>query len=133
MNKNSFKSIGAILGGFVAVAVLSIFTDSVLESAGIFPPIGTGIFSTWMLLLALIYRCAYTVIGGYVTASLAPDRPLRHAIILGIIGTIAATIGAIAGWDLSQHWYPIALVVTALPCTWLGGKVKTKTSEVNKR
>ena len=48
LNKNSFKSIGAILAGFVAVAVLSIVTDSVLESAGIFPPIGTGIFSSWM-------------------------------------------------------------------------------------
>lgn len=40
LNKNSFKSIGAILAGFVAVAVLSIVTDSVLESAGIFLPIG---------------------------------------------------------------------------------------------
>jgi hypothetical protein len=125
MNKTTLKGIGAILAGFITVFILSIGTDSVLESVGIFPPLGT-VFNTWMLLLALIYRCAYTVAGGYITAMLAPGRPMRHAINLGIIGIIAATLGAAAGWNLSQHWYPIALIVTALPCTWLGGKLKTK-------
>ncbi|MGB8216689.1 MAG: hypothetical protein WCE94_05230 [Candidatus Methanoperedens sp.] len=125
MNKIIFKSVGAILAGFIAVFVLSIGTDFVLETLGVFPPPGT-VFTPWMLMLALVYRCAYTVVGGYVTAMLAPDRPMRHAIILGIIGIIAATLGAAAGWNLSQHWYPIALIVTGLPCTWLGGKLKTK-------
>jgi len=117
MNKTMFKSIGAVLTGFILVFILSIITDYVLESAGIFPPIGTGIFNTWMLFLALVYRSTYTVLGGFITAKLAPDRPMRHAIILGIIGVIAATIGSIAGWDLSQHWYPISLIIIALPCT----------------
>jgi len=126
MNKTTLKSIGAILAGFITVLILSIGTDSVLESVGVFPPPVQGLFTTWMLMLALVYRCAYTVLGGYVTASLAPDRPMRHAITLGIIGIIAATLGAIAGWNLSQHWYPIALIITGLPCTWLGAKLKTK-------
>ncbi len=128
MNKTTLKSVGAILAGFITVFVLSIGTDSVLESVGIFPPPGTGLFTPWMLMLALVYRCAYTVAGGYVTATLAPDRPMRHAIILGIIGIIAATLGAAAGWNLSQHWYPIALIITGLPCTWLGGKLETKSN-----
>lgn len=126
MNKTIFKSIGAILAGFITVFVLSIVTDFLLETLGVFPPQVQGLFTTWMLMLALVYRCAYTVAGGYITASQAPDRPMRHAIILGIIGIIAATLGAAAGWNLSQHWYPIALIVTGLPCTWLGGKLKTK-------
>ena len=126
MSKNTFKSIGAILAGFVTVFVLSTATDYVLESIGIFPPQSEGLFVTWMLLLALIYRCIYTVAGGYVTAALAPNRPMRHALILGIIGTVAATLGVVVGWNLSQHWYPIALVVTAIPCTWLGGRLRTK-------
>jgi len=125
MNKRTFKSIGAILAGFIAVFVLSIATDVVLEKLGVFPPQNEpASYVGWMLMLALIYRCAYTVLGGYITATLAPDRPMRHAITLGIIGVIAATLGAIAGWNLSQHWYPIALIITGLPCTWLGGKLK---------
>ena len=79
-----------------------------------------------MLILALAYRCVYTIAGGYVTAMMAPNRPMRHAIILGIVGIVAGTIGVVIAWDLSPHWYPIALVITALPCTWLGGKLKNK-------
>lgn len=120
------KSIGAVFAGFLTVVILSIVTDTILEALNIFPPLGQGLFITWMLVVALIYRCIYTVAGGYVTASLAPDKPMRHVIILGIIGIVAGSAGVVVGWNLSQHWYPIALVVTAMPCTWFGGKLKTR-------
>ena len=120
------KSIGAILVGVIAIVVLSVITDMILEKSGIFPPPEQGLFVPWMLMLALIYRCIYAVAGGYITATLAPNKPMLHAIILGVIGIVASAFGAIAAWNLSAHWYPIALVITALPCTWLGGKLKTK-------
>ncbi len=126
MNKSIFKSIGAVLAGFIAVVVLSVATDFALEALGIFPPPGQGLFIAWMLMLALIYRSIYAVAGGYVTAMVAPNRPMRHAIILGIIGLVVSIFGAIVAWDRSAHWYPLALIITALPCTWLGGKLKTK-------
>lgn len=66
------KSIGAVLVGFFTVVVLSIGTDRILESAGIFPPPMGGLFVTWMLTLALLYRTIYTVLAGYITAKLAP-------------------------------------------------------------
>jgi hypothetical protein len=120
------KSIGAILVGVIAIVVLSVITDMILEKSGIFPSPEQGIFVPWMLILALIYRCIYAVAGGYTTATLAPNKPMLHAIILGVIGIVASAFGAIAAWNLSAHWYPIALVITALPCTWLGDKLKTK-------
>ncbi len=126
MNKDTFKSIGAVLAGFVTVFVLSSLTDFILETLDIFPSQQGSLFVTWMLVFALIYRCVFTVIGGYVTAMLSPNNPLRHAIVLGAIGIVAATAGTIVGWNLSAHWYPIALVITALPCTWLGGKLRAK-------
>lgn len=123
---STLKSIGAILAGFIVVVLLSIGTDFILESLGIFPSPDQGLFITWMLMLAFAYRFIYTVLGGYATASLAPSAPMKHVRILGIIGTIAGTIGVFVGWNLSDHWYPIALAVTAYPSTWLGGKLKTK-------
>ena len=120
----TMKRIGAVLAGFLTVVILSTATDFLLESLGIFPPIGQGLFITWMLILAFIYRSVYTVLGGYITAKLAPDRPMRHAIILGIVGIVAGSIGVVAGWNMSAHWYPIALVIGALPCTWFGGKLR---------
>lgn len=38
MNMNTFKSIGAVVAGFLTVVVLSVGTDFILESLGIFPP-----------------------------------------------------------------------------------------------
>ncbi len=124
---NILRSIGALLAGFITVVLLSIGTDFVLITLGVFPRFEEpGLYSGWMLLFALIYRSIYTVAGGYVTAMLAPNRPMRHAIILGLLGIVAGTLGAIANWEktaVSTAWYPIVLIIAALPCTWLGGKL----------
>jgi len=69
-------------------------------------------------LLALSYRILYTVAGGYVTASLSPHSPMRNVVVVGILGFIAGTAGAIAAInvaDLGPKWYPIALALTAFP------------------
>jgi len=124
MNKNTFRSISAILAGFITVFILSVVTDLVLEKLGVFPPqTEPGAYTWWMLLLALIYRSIYSVTGFYLTAMLAPNRPMRHAITLGIIGAVFAALGAMANWDRSANWYPVLLVLVTLPCAWLGGKL----------
>ena len=128
MNKTILKSIGAVVAGFITVVILSTVTDTILEKLGIFPSPQEGLFITWMLVVAFLYRSLYTVIGGYVTAWLAPNRPMRHVTILGIIGTIAGILGIIAGWNLSDHWYPIAIAATGFLFVWVGGKIKIKTS-----
>lgn len=126
-SKNIPKSIGAVLAGFIVVVILSIGTDIILETLGILPPqTQPEAYVWWMLLVALIYRTIYTVMGGYVTAKLSPQRPMKHAVILGILGTVAGTAGAAANWNLGNHWYPVALAVLALPSTWWGGKLYAK-------
>lgn len=133
--KTMVKSFGAIFAGFIAVGVLSVATDAVLEAIGIFPNFEevskTGFNTPWMVWFAFSYRSIYTVLGGYLTAKLAPDRPMWHAIILGLLGTLAATGGAIATipLNLGPMWYPIALAVTALPLIVVGAKLATKKSK----
>jgi len=120
---NTARSIGSVIAGIMTNVILSVVVDSILEAAGIFPPPSQGLFVTWMLALALAYRCVFAVAGGYVTARLAPANPMRHVTILACVGIVLGTIGVFVGWDLSPHWYPIALVITAFPCTWFGGKL----------
>ncbi len=121
------KSIGAVLAGFMAVVILSIVTDFIVESLKFFPPANQSTaYVWWMLLIALIYRTLYTVVGGYVTALLAPNKPIRHTVILGIVGIIAGILGTVANWNMGNQWYPIMLVVLALPSTWLGGRLFAK-------
>lgn len=127
----TLKSVGAVLAGFITVAVLSTGMDWVMEHTGVFPPVSDqGLFITWMLVLAFVYRSVFTVIGGYVTALLAPDRVMRHVFALGILGTLGGIAGVIVGWNLSHHWYPIALAVTGFPLVWIGGKLKMRSVEV---
>lgn len=125
---NVLKGIGAILAGMIFIVFTHTATDYVLESLGIFTQPSEGFHTTWMVVTATIYRSIYTIGGGYITAALAPDPPMRYVLILGIIGTVLGTLGAIATIPLgiAPIWYPIALAVLALPCVWLGGRLRTK-------
>jgi len=116
------RSIGAVLAGFVAVVVLSIGTDAALVAVKIFPPLDQPtLFTTPLLLLATVYRSIYSIVGSYLAARLAPNRPMRHALALGALGFVSATAGAIIMRDRGPAWYPIALIVFAMPCAWVGG------------
>jgi hypothetical protein len=116
------RSAGAVLLGFVVVVVLSLGTDQVLHVLRVYPPWGEPMREPGLNLLALAYRCVYTVLGMYLTARFAPHSPMRHALVAGAIGTAIGAAGAIATipLDLGPAWYPIAIAVTALPCAWLG-------------
>ena len=122
------KGIGAILAGIIFIVVSHTGTDFVLEKLGIFPPPEQGFHVTWMVVTATLYRSIFTVVGGYITAALAPDPPMRYVLILGLIGLAVSTLAAIATipMKLGPSWYPIALAALALPCVWLGGKLRTK-------
>jgi hypothetical protein len=118
------RRIAAMLAGLLAIFILSLGTDVLLHAAGIFPPIGQSM-SDSLCLLATAYRAVYGVAGCYITARLAPDRPMAHPLTLGLIGVVLSAAGAVATWNhqppLGPHWYPLALIATSLPCAWLGG------------
>ncbi|MGH8177783.1 MAG: hypothetical protein ACREV5_16125 [Steroidobacter sp.] len=123
-----WRSIGAVLAGLIAVFVLSLGTDQVLHVLDVYPPWGQPMHEAGLNLLALAYRLAFAVLGSYIAARLAPHAPMRHALILGFIGLVLSAAGAIAAipMDIGPSWYPIALVLTALPCAWLGGLLQVR-------
>jgi hypothetical protein len=119
----TFRSIRAVAVGFGTVALVSTLVDVILHAAGVYPPWGEPI-GDGLAALAAAYRAVITIGGGYLTARLAPNRPLAHAVVLGVVGFVAAAASTAATWNLQlgPHWYPLALVATALPCTWIGGR-----------
>ena len=120
------KSIGAVLAGILVGAVLSLGTDVVLHAARVFQPWDQPA-SNALLLLATPYRTVYSVAGSYITARLAPNRPMLHALVLGVLGLAVSILGTVVTWNKSPafgpHWYPVALVVLAMPQCWVGGKL----------
>ena len=129
MNKNISKSIAALLAGFAVVVVLSLGTDVVLHALHVYPPWGASMVGfEGTLLLATIYRTIFGVIGSYITARLAPDRPMGHALVGGAIGVALRIAGAAGTWNkgpaFGPHWYSLALIALAMPQSWLGGKFR---------
>jgi hypothetical protein len=117
-----------MLAGVATNVVPAVATDAAMHSLGVFPPLQSPEqFTSPLCLIALAYRCVYGVAGGFLTARLAPIHPLAHAIALGGIGVVASTAGAIAMWGVGPNWYPIALVISALPCSWWGAKLASST------
>jgi hypothetical protein len=124
------RSIGVLLAGFLTVVILSLGTDQVLHVLNVYPPWGQPMHQPALNLLALSYRIIYTIMGNYFTARLAPQSPMRHVWILGFIGLFLGTMGAIATvpMNLGPAWYPIAIALTALPCSWAGGALYQRTA-----
>jgi hypothetical protein len=58
---------------------------------------------------------------------------MAHAMLLGWVGLALSALGVVVTWNLGPgygpRWYPISLVVTALPCAWLGGKLAMRSAE----
>lgn len=108
------------MAGFATVFALSSAADAVLHLAGYYPNDGTA-GSDPQLAVALTYRTGDTVLGGWIAARLAPANAMRHALILGVIGTLAGVVGVFAAWSLGHHWYAVSLAVLSIPSTTLGG------------
>ena len=119
----NWKSVRAVVAGVLFIIVVTTLVDFMLHRAGVYQPMGQPITDS-LAVLATAYRIVISIAGAYLTAHLAPDRPMRHAIILGIVGIVLGPIGLLTTWtlNLGPHWYPVALVVLALPQCWAGGR-----------
>lgn len=123
------RSVAAVILGIVAAIALTLATDFLLHAIGLFPPLGQPVPDR-LLLLATAYRALYGIAASYLTARLAPYRPMAHALVGGAFGFLASLAGAIATWNsgpaFGPHWYPVALVVLALPQAGLGGWLRLR-------
>jgi hypothetical protein len=120
------RSVAAVVAGLVTIVVTHSAMDAVMHATGVFPPAGE-VMSGGLFALAATYRLVLEVVGAGITARLAPQRPLKHALVLGSIGALAALAGLLAtlgrGPEFGPLWYPLVLVLTSLPCCWLGAKL----------
>lgn len=117
------RSVLAILAGFAAVIVLSFGTDAILHAFKLYD----DRMSDPLFMVAAVYRTIYGVVGSYITARVAPYAPMAHSLTGGVIGFVLSILGMAASWahpEMGPHWYPVALVITALPGAWTGGRIR---------
>src|SRR3989442_1900640 len=121
--RRRWRSVGAVVAGFVVVFVLSVGTDQVLHVLKVYPPWGEPMAGA-LYVMATAYRIVYTILGGYITARLAPDAPVRHALILGLVGLVAGPPRGMVNIAKAQLRPPLAPLSGAgprPPRCWAGG------------
>jgi hypothetical protein len=128
-SKRILRRVGAVIAGLLVVGILDNTIDLIMHGTGIYPPWFQPM-RTSLWLLATGYRTVDGILGGYVVARLAPDRPVAHALVLGIIGIVLSTGGVVATWskgpEFGPKWYPLTLVAIALPCALIGGLIRAR-------
>jgi uncharacterized BrkB/YihY/UPF0761 family membrane protein len=126
MSKGTLRSIGAVFAGFALLVILSMITDAILEKTGVMKTEPFADNPVWLILIIVLYRTIFNTLGCYLTARLAPNKPMKHAMILGMIGVVLTMLGLIAMWDVPPRWYPISLILLTLPAAWFGGRLAVK-------
>ena len=120
----SGKSVWAVVAGVLFIIVVTTLVDILLHAIRVYPPMNQPIDDA-LAALATAYRVVISVGGAWLTARLAPGNPMKHALALGAVGVVLGLVGLAATWNLGlgPRWYPIALVVLAVPQCWAGGRL----------
>ncbi len=121
--KSILKSIGAIIAGMIAGASLAILSDYIMAATGLMHMERFKDTPSHIVLIVILYRFVFNTAGCYLTARLAPSKPMLHALALGIIGLLLSLIGIFFMWDQATPFYNIAIMLISLPSAWLGGKL----------
>jgi hypothetical protein len=99
----------AIAAGFACMALLTavttLLTRWLVPSWARMPPSRTA------QLFNLVASCLYGVLGGRLTATIAPISPLVHSLILAIIVLLVSTLAASELRGQALGFYPLALAV----------------------
>lgn len=119
---SAVRSVGAVFAGLLTTFLATTLVDVALHATHVFPA-WTERMSDVLFVLALAYRLPLNAFGSYVTARLAPARAMAHALALGAVGTVFATIGALAMGQHGPAWYSVANIACALPCAWAGARL----------
>ena len=119
------RSIAAVVTGFFYIGALSVGADLALRAVlpGTFSATGR-VDSVPVLLLMLCYVGFFAISGCYLAARIAPHSPMRHAMILGVLGLAFSVMGTIAAWDTCPAWFHVVSLALVLPYAWAGGRIR---------
>lgn len=111
------RSILSILAGFVTMAVVVIVLT--LVSVQVFA-LKSGHPTPGYLVVNVAYSFAAAALGGYVTALLAPSRPLVHGYILAGVMLVMGALSYVQYRGTQPLWYQ-ALITVVTPLAAIAG------------
>jgi len=72
---------------------------------------------------ALAYRILFQIGGCALAGRIVKNHPMRIAMICATIGFVGAAALTLGTWhrNMGPHWYALAVMISALPCGYVGG------------
>ena len=122
------RSILAIVIGFVLTGALNVGTSTLLSTAapGLVAPPGTYNDNLAGLLLVCAYVTLFGILGCYVTARLAPSRPMLHALVLGALALAMSIPLTLQNWSDTPAWFNLYNLLAVMPYAWLAGRIRER-------
>lgn len=118
------RSILAIVAGFLFIGALAFGTGAALQAGGGFPAPGAPVTDMGPVLFETVYVAIYAIAGCWLAAWLAPNLPMRHALILGLLGLAFNLMGAVATWGQRPAWSMVLNLALVMPYAWIGGRLR---------
>jgi len=132
------RSIGAVLAGFVVMAV-TIMVGTIALTAALIPggiatmrpPQSGTVAPSGYLAANLALSFLAAVLGGYLTVRLAASAPVIHALALGtllmIMGMVTVAQAGDAGSSAGQpSWYPWVITTLGVVGVMAGGMLRAR-------
>ena len=118
------RSILAVIAGIVVWMVTAFGTDMIVFR--LFPQLIDStrqrVENVPLLFFILSYCLAYSVLGGYVTGTIARRREVLHAFVLGLLQLAMGTAATAANWETAPAWFHVGLLVMLVPANVAGGQ-----------
>ena len=116
----------SLLAGFATMALLIAFVGSILGRA---IPAWTGLPqrpSPGYVLATLAYSSLSAAAGGYVTAWMGSQNPLRTVLTLAIVVLALGALSALQARGRQPAWYQVSLLVITSLGVMAGGLLRLK-------
>ncbi|GJM09829.1 MAG: hypothetical protein DHS20C11_21050 [Lysobacteraceae bacterium] len=93
----------------------ALFPDDVVE--------GQALTNVAILVWFITFGSLLSILAGFLTARLAPSKPMRLVWILALIQLALGLYFEISYWELMPVWYHLVFLALIVPTTLLGGRL----------
>jgi hypothetical protein len=126
------RSILAVVVGFLVIGALAAGVAGPLVAwlmPHAFDPVTGGSRDVAALLVVQAGVALCATFGCWLTARLAPARPMFHALVLGGLGFAFKAVGAAMQWDNFPVWHWVLSLALTMPYAYAGGWIRERQLE----
>jgi hypothetical protein len=108
------RSVGAVATGYLTIGVLIILTDRLISTPSL---------SLKYFVVTLVTDFLYTVVGGFLCATIAGEQARGASLSLIAFGELLGVVSLVRYWSAQPHWFAIVLLLIYPAAIWIGYKL----------